>query len=128
MAAESSPLPEGTVTVLSTDLLSPASVAAMTRDQIPGIKARLLNVLAERASWGYGWAVESPSKWRYFHGSLAPLGTLRHPGAGGVAFWIDPANEVVGSYFEVTARVTERYEQIWNFDLFENVITAAIEE
>jgi hypothetical protein len=24
--------------------------------------------------------------------------------------------------------VTERYEQIWNFDLFENVITAAIEE
>jgi CubicO group peptidase (beta-lactamase class C family) len=109
-------------------ILSPASVAAMTRDQVPGTKALLLNVVAERASWGYGFAVESPSKWRYFHGSLAPLGTLRHPGAGGVGFWIDRANDVVGVYFEVTKRVTERYEQIWNFDLFENAITAAVEE
>jgi CubicO group peptidase (beta-lactamase class C family) len=108
-------------------ILSPASVAAMTRDQIPGTKARLLNVLAERASWGYGFAVESPSKWRYFHGSLAPLGTLRHPGAGGAAFWIDPANEIVGAHFEVATRVTERFEQIWNYDLFENVVTAAVE-
>jgi CubicO group peptidase (beta-lactamase class C family) len=108
-------------------ILSPASVAAMIRDQVPGTKARLLNVVAEHASWGYGFAVESPSKWRYFHGSLAPLGTLRHPGAGGVGFWIDPAHELVGVYFEVTKRVTERYEQIWNFDLFENAITAALE-
>jgi CubicO group peptidase (beta-lactamase class C family) len=108
-------------------ILSPASVAAMTRDQVPGIKAKLLSVIAERASWGYGFAVESPSKWRYFHGSLAPLGTLRHPGAGGVGFWIDPANEVVGVYFEVTKHLTERFEQIWNFDLFENAITAAVD-
>jgi CubicO group peptidase (beta-lactamase class C family) len=111
-----------------TRILSKASVAAMTRDQIPGLKAQLLNVLAEHASWGYGFAVESPSKWRYFHGSLAPLGTLRHPGAGGVAFWIDPANEVAGAYFEVATRVTERYEQIWNYDLFENVVTSAVQD
>lgn len=109
-------------------ILSPASVSAMTRNQIPGINARLLNILVEHASWGYGWAVESPSKWRYFHGSLAPQGTLRHPGAGGVAFWIDPTHEVVGTYFEVVTRLTERLEQIWNFDLFENVITAAVED
>ena len=108
-------------------ILSPATVAAMTRDQIPGIKARFFDKLVAHASWGYGWAIESPSKWPYFHGSLAALGTLAHPGSGGVMFWIDPAHELVGAYFEVTARLTERFEPLWSFDLFQNVITAAIE-
>ena len=109
-------------------ILSPAAVAAMTRNQIPGVHARLVNLEAEHASWGYGWAVTSPTKWKYFDGSLQPLGTLCHPGAGGVAFWIDPELALVGAYFEVTTRITERYEQVWNFDLFQNAITAAVEE
>ena len=109
-------------------ILSPAAVAAMTRDQIPGVKARFFNKLVAHASWGYGWAVESPSKWPYFHGSLVPLGTLGHPGAGGAMFWIDPAHELVGAYFEVTTRMTERFELLWNFDLFQNVITAAVDD
>ena len=108
-------------------ILSPATVAAMTRDQIPGLTAHLANIRTAHASWGYGWAIESPSKWPYFHGSLAPLGTIRHPGAGGTMLWIDPAHELVGAYFEVTTRLTERLEQPWNFDLFENAITAAVE-
>jgi CubicO group peptidase (beta-lactamase class C family) len=33
-----------------------------------------------------------------------------------------------GDYFEVTTRVTERWELLWNFDLFQNVITAAVED
>ena len=86
------------------------------------------NKMVAHASWGYGWAVESPSKWPYFHGSLGPPGTLSHPGAGGAMFWIDPAHELVGAYFEVTMRVTERWELLWNFDLFQNVITAAVED
>ena len=108
-------------------ILSPAAVAAMTRDQIPGLKARLANIVAAHASWGYGWAIESPSKWSYFHGSLAPLGTLRHPGAGGAGLWIDPAHELVGVYFEVSPRLTERLDQVWNYDLFENAITGAVD-
>ena len=110
-------------------IVSPAAVAAMTRDQIPGLQARLFDKRAAHASWGYGWAVESPSKWAYFHGSLAPLGTLAHPGSGGAMFWIDPAHELVGAYFEVTARMSERFEPVsWSLDLFQNVITSAVED
>jgi serine-type D-Ala-D-Ala carboxypeptidase len=109
-------------------ILSPAAVAAMTRDQIPGVKARFFGKLVAHGSWGYGWFVESPSKWSYFHGSLAPLGTLGHPGAAGVMFWIDPAHELTGAYFEVTSRLTERFEPHWNFDLFQNVVTAALDD
>jgi CubicO group peptidase (beta-lactamase class C family) len=109
-------------------ILSPAAVAAMTRDQIPGIKARFFNKIVTHGSWGYGFFVESPSKWSYFHGSLQPLGMLGHPGAGGAMFWIDPAHELTGAYFEATARLTERLEPHWIFDLFQNVITAAVDD
>jgi CubicO group peptidase (beta-lactamase class C family) len=109
-------------------ILSPAGVAAMTRDQIPGVKARFYQKLIAHGSWGYGWFVESPSKWPYFHGSLASLGTIAHPGLGGVMFWIDQSRELIGAYFEVTSRETERREPLWNFDLLQNVITAAVDD
>ena len=35
-------------------ILSPAAVAAMTRDQIPGLGARLMLKVVDRASWGTG--------------------------------------------------------------------------
>jgi CubicO group peptidase (beta-lactamase class C family) len=109
-------------------ILSPASVAAMTRDQIPGLGALLLNIVAARASWGYGWQVVSPTKWKYFDGSLQPLGTFGHPGAGGVNYWIDRDHELIGAYFEVTARMSPDFNLLWNFDLFQNAITAAIDD
>jgi CubicO group peptidase (beta-lactamase class C family) len=109
-------------------ILSPAAVAAMTRDQVPGVGARLLDKVMERASWGYGWQVVSPTKWRYFDGSLQPLGTFGHSGAGGASIWIDPDHDLVGVYLEVTTRVNEDYDLLWNFDLFENAITAAVED
>jgi CubicO group peptidase (beta-lactamase class C family) len=109
-------------------ILSPAAVAAMTRDQIPGIGARFFERVMQNASWGYGWQIESPTKWPYFHGSLQPLGTFAHPGAGGSNFWIDREHELVGAYFEVTTRVTEKMDHLWNFDLFQNVIISAVED
>jgi CubicO group peptidase (beta-lactamase class C family) len=108
-------------------ILSAAAVAAMTRDQIPGVGARFFSKVMDRASWGYGFVVASPTKWRYFDGSLHPTGTLCHPGGGGQNFWIDREHELVGTYFEVTTRVTDDYEFLWNFDLFQNAITAAVE-
>ncbi len=109
-------------------ILSPAAVAAMTRDQIPGLRARLLLKVVDRASWGYGWQIVSPTKWKYFDGSLQPLGTFGHPGAGGVNYWIDRDHELVGAYFEVTTRVTADLNPLWNFDLFQNAITAAVDD
>jgi CubicO group peptidase (beta-lactamase class C family) len=107
-------------------ILSPATVAAMTRDQIPGVRAKLFDLSLEHASWGYGWAIESPSKWPYFHGTLQPLGALVHPGAGGAMFWVDPASELTAAYFEVTKELTPRFEHKWGFDLFQNLITSAV--
>jgi CubicO group peptidase (beta-lactamase class C family) len=109
-------------------ILSPAAVRTMTRDQVPGVGARFFNKVLPNASWGYGFVVASPSKWKYFDGSIHPLGTFSHPGGGGQNFWIDRENEIVGAYFEVTTRVTDDYEFLWNFDLFQNAITAAVND
>jgi CubicO group peptidase (beta-lactamase class C family) len=109
-------------------ILSPAAVAAMTRDQIPGLGARLLLQVVACASWGYGWQVVSPTKWKYFDGSLQPLGTFGHPGAGGVNYWIDRDHDLVGAYYEVTTRVSADFNLLWNFDLFQNAITAAVDD
>ena len=109
-------------------VLSSAGVAAMTRDQIPGTSSLLFGARFAHGSWGYGWAVESPTKWPYFNGSLSTLGTLSHPGAGGAMFWIDRERELVGAYFEVTRNISERMEFKWNFDVFQNVVTAAVED
>lgn len=108
-------------------ILSQASVAAMTRDQIPGVRARFVFVDVPIASWGYGWGVESPAKWKYFHGSLMSLGTFSHGGAGGFKVWVDRDRELVGVYVEACLRGDpETGEQFWNADLFENAITAAV--
>jgi CubicO group peptidase (beta-lactamase class C family) len=109
-------------------ILSSAAVAAMSRDQIPGVGARILNTVKERASYGYGFVVASPTKWPYFDGSLQPLGTFGHPGAGGSNFWIDREHDLVGVYFEVAKRVTENWEFLYNFDLFQNAVYAALED
>ena len=108
-------------------LLSRATVAAMTRDQIPGVPARFFGQHIPIASWGYGWAVESPAKWKYYHGSLWPLGTFNHGGGGGVMLWVDREHELVGTYFEACLRFTEKQEMLWNADLFHNVIAAAVD-
>jgi CubicO group peptidase (beta-lactamase class C family) len=109
-------------------ILSPAAVAAMTRDQVPDLGALLLGRNMGRASWGYGWQISSPTKWKYFDGSLQPLGAFGHPGAGGINYWVDRDHQLIGAYFEVTTRLTPDYNLLWNFDLFQNAITAAVED
>jgi CubicO group peptidase (beta-lactamase class C family) len=111
-------------------ILSPASVAAMTRDQIPGIAAQFIGREISPASWGYGWGIESSAKWRYYRGSLAPLGTFDHGGHGGSMLWVDPKHDIVGAYLEVVLHETGHYigELLWNFDLFQNAVYAALGE
>jgi CubicO group peptidase (beta-lactamase class C family) len=110
-------------------ILSPASVAAMTRDQIPGVAARFVTREIPIASWGYGWTVESTEKWKWYHGSLMPLGTFSHGGGGGIKLWADPKNQLVGVYMEACLRGDiETGEQFWNADLFENAVHAAIDD
>jgi CubicO group peptidase (beta-lactamase class C family) len=98
------------------EILSPACVAAMTRNQIPGIQARYGEETFAEASWGLGWSVESEKR---AYGSLRSPQTFSHGGAGGVFMWVDPTHEIVGVYF---ALQRERSQ----VDLFMNAITAAV--
>jgi CubicO group peptidase (beta-lactamase class C family) len=115
-------------------ILSPATVAEMTRDQIPGIGGWLGDVFIPEPSWGLGWPVHGNGKWA---GSLYSQRTFEHGGAGGVYLWVDPVYEIVGVYLSVESeggipprlRLPEVSEGIfwkWRLDLFINAVTAAV--
>jgi len=110
-------------------ILSPASVDAMTRNQIPGISSHHDDgEFFPEASWGLGWEVCADKK-AIASGSLYSLKTVSHCGAGGVFLWIDPVNEIVGAYFSVIGKpttTTDGYYLMARMDLFANAVTAAI--
>lgn len=112
-----------------TRILSRPSVEAMTRNQIPGVPFEfgLDSTARGPASMGYGWFVNSHVKWRPM-GSLQSLGSINHMGLGASIVWADPAREIVGVYLEVLLNMTEDLESLWNFDLFQNAVTAAVED
>jgi CubicO group peptidase (beta-lactamase class C family) len=65
-------------------VLSPASVAAMTRNQNPHL----------RAPWGLGWALADSIVWNSC-GELVSPATFGHTGATGTVAWADPVRELV---------------------------------
>jgi len=95
-------------------VLSPASVAAMTRNQIPGISARFGDEFFPEASWGLGWDIHGNKK---SGGSIYPREAFGHGGIGGVFFWMDPIYKIVGVYFSVMLAD-------WNADLLMNAVMA----
>jgi len=106
-------------------ILSPAAVAEMTRNQIPGIGAQIPGEIFPEASWGLGWSIHG-NKRALQGGSLHSPQAFDLTGAGGVYLWVDPVYEIVGVYFRVTI---ERIDDI-RFkscrDLFMNAVTAAV--
>lgn len=109
-----------------TRLLSRAAVTEMTRNQIPGIAVDLLGSSYPEASWGFQWGVHGNGKFRYLDGSLHSPEAFSHSGAGGAFIWVDPAYEIVGVYLSVVLRGTPEGANIWDNDLFQNAVTAAI--
>jgi serine-type D-Ala-D-Ala carboxypeptidase len=111
-------------------ILSPASVAEMTRNQIPGISARFKKEVFPEASWGLGWSIHGNK--RGLCGALNSAAAFEHWGAGGVYLWVDPVGEIVGAYFSV-AISTQEMESLagempwWRNDLFTDMVTAAAE-
>jgi CubicO group peptidase (beta-lactamase class C family) len=107
-------------------LLSPATVAAMTRNQIPGINARYGEEVFPEACWGLGWNVFGEKKAKR-DGALRSPRSFDQGGAGGVFLWVDPVYEIVGAYFSVVLRVLPPFDNHdWNIDLFMNMVTAAV--
>jgi len=116
-------------------VLSPASVQAMTRNQIPGVPAlyrRGTSVFQEtfpEATWGFGWSVHGTKTGSC--GALYSAGSFEHWGASGCYLWVDPVYDLVGVYYGAWPPVTGRetpidWARIWRNDLFADAITAAI--
>jgi CubicO group peptidase (beta-lactamase class C family) len=109
-------------------ILSPATVAAMTRNQIPGISANFRGTYFPEASWGLGWDVLGDKRFR-FAGSLRSPRTFSHAGLGGVLLWVDPVYEIVGAYLATWLELTAGSETLEaRDDLFMNAVTAAVIE
>ena len=65
-------------------VFSPATAAAMTRDQNGDLGA----------PWGYGWALRDSPVWNYF-GDLGTAGTFGHVGITGTVAWADPGRQLI---------------------------------
>jgi len=111
-------------------ILSPASVRAMTRNQIPGVPSRFFDQYFSEASWGLGVDVRSTKA--AWNGGLGSSRAFGHGGSGGIDWWVDPEYEIVGVFFSSvphgTLATTSYWAQYWRNDLFEDAVTAAIVE
>lgn len=106
--------------------LSPASVKALVSNRLSGTPALFAYRTLREASWGYGFTVVSPLPFAYFVGGLVPDGSVVHPGAGGICYWIDLDHDLVGVWFEVITKVSEFSEPISGIGhRFQNAVTAA---
>jgi serine-type D-Ala-D-Ala carboxypeptidase len=106
-------------------ILGPASVAEMTRNQIPGTPGVLLDERHDEASWSYGWGISCHEKWSYF--PTHPAGTFHHGGASGVELWCDRSHELVCAFFAAATKELTPEQLLWQADLFANAVTAAID-
>jgi CubicO group peptidase (beta-lactamase class C family) len=111
-------------------ILSPITVAEMTRNQIPGIPSRFVDEFFPEAGTGYSWFIKENKKVAVYGETLLSPAAFIHSGAGGVNLWIDPVYDVVGCYFSVDTgpiTVSETY-RYWRADLFINAVMASIVE
>lgn len=81
-------------------LLSPASVALMTSDQVMGLPGGVqsMKVTWNPAFWGLGWEVKG-TKRRHWTGELTSPRTFCHFGAAGTLVWADPERDVALAVF-----------------------------
>jgi serine-type D-Ala-D-Ala carboxypeptidase len=93
-------------------ILSPWTVAEMTRNQIPGIESRIADEFFLEGCWGLGWS--ATQCWRGLRTGLplAAAEAFSHMGAGGSYMWAKPAHDLVGVYLAAqdTSRTLSRYE------------------
>jgi serine-type D-Ala-D-Ala carboxypeptidase len=115
-------------TLDGTRVLSPATARSMVTNQVPGIPALVGDRTVREASWGYGFTVITTRPFNFFVGGLLPVGSVAHPGAGGINFWIDLENEIVGVLFEVITEMSEFFEPVSGIGhRFQDVIAGAVE-
>lgn len=109
-------------------ILSPPTVAAMTRNQVPGIGTSRWGEYHDEAFWGYGWNIYGGDDWESFPGTLQSPATFRHGGVGVVLLWVDPVYELVGVYFSVALEMFDSANAKSEWELFVNAVTAAVDD
>jgi serine-type D-Ala-D-Ala carboxypeptidase len=119
----------------SRQILSRASVAAMTRQQVDTAIPWILpwiNAASERieidlsgGGYGYGLYIFGPGDRFVANGALVSRSGFGHVGDGGSCLWADPEQDVVGVYLSVSPRLHRDFF-IFNADLFQNAVHAAI--
>jgi len=116
----------------SARILSPASIALMTRNQIPGVPSTFFQETFPEASWGLGWSVHGTKTGSC--GALYSAESFEHWGGGGGCYlWVDPVYDLVGVYYAATPSLTGHtarpdWAKTWRNDLFTDAVTTAIEE
>jgi len=107
-------------------LLSPATVAQMTTNQIPGVGTEF-DGWHDEASWAFGWRVLDADRWKGFDGVLRSKGSYDHGGVGGNMVWVDPARNLVGVYLSAYLDCEEDsdVQMFGEIDLYQDMITAA---
>lgn len=106
-------------------ILSLPSVAAMTRNQIPGISAHWRGQFFREASWGLGWNVVGQKR-SLRYGSLWSPRAYCHGGMGSNLVWVDPTYDLIGVCFSTVCRGMPDDEPDWRGDLFANAVMAAV--
>ncbi len=110
----------------NTRISSPASIHAMTRNQIPGIGGHHLDEYFPEAEWGLGWGVyQNRKSWAYGE-ILQSQHSICHGGAGGVFIWVDPVYDVVAVFFSVVLELLENERPKACTDLFINAVLSSI--
>ena len=92
----------------SVRVLSPATVAAMTRSNLDAL-SDLPEAVRRTQSWGLGWGLSgrrTGSGWSYF-GDLVSSTTFGHGGATGTLAWADPARDLVCVLFTTQPRAMQ---------------------
>ena len=108
-------------------LLSPVTVAEMSRNQTPGFPDLDREGIPHDGSRGLGWDMPC-RKMSFLYANLYSERTYKHSGAGGAMLWIDPLYELLGVFFSVELSLRSDLQRNWAADLFANAVTAAIEE
>jgi CubicO group peptidase (beta-lactamase class C family) len=108
-----------------TRVLSPLSVAEMTRDHIPEVQAVDPPEVFNQAGWGLGWGIQINKKALYYPTLVSPR-AFGQGGAGGVQLWVDPAYEMVTAYFGVTQEWAAFERERSAFGLFVNAVMSAV--
>jgi CubicO group peptidase (beta-lactamase class C family) len=108
-------------------VFSPVTVAAMTRNQIPGIRAKYFDEEFPEAGWGLGWSTHENYKGEVYGEQLLSDSAYGHGGASGVVLWMDPERDLLFVFFSVILQELDDRPML-GADLFMNMVAASVED